>query len=70
MKANIEKATKKLDKPTMFWGHIADVLEENKVYAKKDVKTVLDNLGIESKEVRHFVYDQMEGRKEQLKKVI
>lgn len=70
MKMTIEKATRELDKSTMFWGNIPDVLEENKIYDKKDVKTVLDNLGIENKKLRHFVYDQMEARKEQMKKVI
>ena len=65
----INKAVKELDKGYLFWGNITDVLEKNNIYKKNEIKQVLDELGIENKKLRHFVYDQMELKKGKDEKV-
>ena len=62
-KRKVEKSIKELNREYLFWGNIPDVLEKNKVFDKKDIKKVLDELGIRNTKARKFVYEQMELRR-------
>jgi hypothetical protein len=63
-KHSISKAVKELDKEILFWGNIPDTLEKHKIYDKKSIKEVLDELEIQNNKIRGFVYDQMKLREE------
>lgn len=71
-----EKEVKKIVKifnkhPPIFVGNVADILEVNNIYDKKDVKKILDALTVTSPKQRGYIYEQMETRKERkLKEVI
>jgi len=49
----------------IFQGVVADILEENNVYKKKDIDAVINNIDVPVS--KSFIYDQMKNRKAQKK---
>jgi len=66
MTKNVRKAVEELKKPCyVFLGSIADVLEQNKIYLKYQIRQVFKGcsefLCLSNKD-KHFIYEQMETR--------
>ena len=72
-KQGIEIAKKELKNPKyVFWGSVADVLEENKKYPKKDIDDVVGEVfdPAMTRGLKTFLYDQMKLRKERKMKEV
>lgn len=54
----------KMEEDTIFtWGAVADYLEENGIFVRRQVKEFLDEVGYEERGFKSFIYEQMKLRR-------